>query len=55
MAKAPQLLRRCGLGLAEIAQQAGYRCASTFRVAFARQVGMSPGRYARSEDSADAS
>ncbi len=55
MVKAPQLLRRRDLGLAEIAQQVGYRCARTFSVAFARQVGMCPGRYARAEDPADAS
>ena len=50
MAKARQLLRRRDLGLAEIAEQVGYRSASTFSVAFARRVGMSPGRYARAED-----
>ena len=50
MAKAKQLLRRRELGLTEIAQRLGYRSASTFSVAFARRVGMSPGRYARTDE-----
>ena len=50
MAKAKQLLRRRELGITEIAQRLGYRSASTFSVAFARRVGMSPGRYARTDE-----
>ena len=50
MAKAKQMLRRRELDIAEIARQVGYRSASTFSVAFARRVGMSPGRYARTDE-----
>ena len=50
MAKARQLLRRRELAITEIAQQLGYRSASTFSVAFTRRVGMSPGRYARTDE-----
>lgn len=47
MALAKDLLRRNGLGVAEVAEQVGYRSASSFSVAFARHVGVPPARYAR--------
>ena len=33
--------------IARVAEQVGYSSASTFSVAFARQVGVPPARYAR--------
>jgi AraC-like DNA-binding protein len=47
MAIAKGLLRHPELGLAEVAERVGYTSASTFSIAFSRQVGMPPGRYAR--------
>ena len=47
MALAKDLLRRNGVGVAEVAEQVGYRSASSFSVAFARRVGLPPARYAR--------
>ena len=47
MALARDLLR-ARVGLAEVALRVGYSSQSTFSTAFARHVGQSPGRYARS-------
>lgn len=47
MAVARDLLRRSGLGIAEVAERVGYGSASTFSTAFSRHVGQPPGRYAR--------
>ncbi len=47
MALASQLLRRRELPIAEIAERVGYSSVSTFGVAFARHVGVPPGRFAR--------
>jgi AraC-like DNA-binding protein len=47
MALAKNLLRRDGLGLAEVAQRVGYASASTFSTAFSRHVGQPPSRFAR--------
>lgn len=47
MALAKDLLRRGGADIAEVAAQVGYSSASTFSVAFARHIGVAPGRYAR--------
>jgi transcriptional regulator, AraC family len=47
MALAKDLLRRNGLGVAEVAEKLGYRSASSFSVAFTRHVGVPPARYAR--------
>jgi AraC-like DNA-binding protein len=47
MAIAKDLLRRDACGITEVADRVGYSSASTFSVAFARHVGMPPGRYAR--------
>jgi AraC-like DNA-binding protein len=47
MAVARDLLRRHGLGIAEVAERVGYGSASTFSTAFSRHVGQPPGRYAR--------
>ena len=49
MALAQNLLRRRQGGIAEVAKRVGYGSASTFSVAFARHVGLSPGRFADSE------
>ena len=49
MALAKQLLRQHLLPMAGIAERVGYRSVSTFGVAFTRQVGVPPGRYARSD------
>lgn len=49
MALAQDLLRRRQGGIAEVARRVGYRSASTFSVAFARHVGMPPGRYAEGQ------
>ena len=46
MALAQNLLRRREGGIAEVARRVGYGSASTFSVAFARHVGMPPGRFA---------
>jgi AraC-like DNA-binding protein len=46
MAVAQDLLRRHGLGIAEVAERVGYASASTFSTAFSRRVGQPPGRYA---------
>jgi AraC-like DNA-binding protein len=48
MALARDLLRRRGLGVAEVAERIGYGSASTFSTAFSRHVGQPPARYARS-------
>jgi AraC-like DNA-binding protein len=47
MALAQDLLRRGAGSVAEVAERVGYSSASTFTVAFARHVGVAPGRYAR--------
>ena len=47
MALAKDLLRRQGIGIAEVAERVGYGSASTFSTAFSRHVGQPPGRYAR--------
>lgn len=44
---AKELLRGEGLPVAEVATRVGYGSTSTFSVAFVRQVGQSPVRYAR--------
>ncbi len=45
---AKDLLRREGLPVAQVAERVGYGSTSTFSVAFSRQVGLSPSRYAAS-------
>ncbi|MBJ7514856.1 MAG: AraC family transcriptional regulator [Stenotrophomonas sp.] len=47
MALAKRLLRARELSLEQVAERVGYSGAVTFSVAFARQMGMSPARYAR--------
>lgn len=47
MAVAKDLLRRDGVGLAEVAERVGYGSASAFSTAFSRHVGQPPSRYAR--------
>jgi len=47
MALAKDLLRRGAASIAEVAQGVGYSSASTFSVAFARHIGVAPGRYMR--------
>lgn len=47
LALAKNLLRKRETSVGEIARQVGYRSASAFSVAFTREVGMSPARYAR--------
>nr|WP_314257864.1 AraC family transcriptional regulator [uncultured Devosia sp.] len=47
LALAKDLLRKRDLNVSEIARQVGYRSASAFSVAFTRDVGLSPARYAR--------
>ena len=47
MAVARDLLRRCDLGLDEVAERVGYGSASTFSTALSRHVGQPPSRYAR--------
>lgn len=49
MALAKRLLLRRTLSLEQVAEHVGYATANTFGVAFARYVGMSPARYARSD------
>jgi AraC-like DNA-binding protein len=46
-ALATRLLRRHEHGIEQVVARVGYGSASTFSTAFARQVGMSPMRYAR--------
>jgi len=46
MARAKELLRSGAAAITEVAARVGYSSASTFSVAFARQVGMPPARYA---------
>lgn len=45
---AKALLREDRLPVAEVAERVGYGSASAFSLAFRRQVGQAPGRYARS-------
>ncbi len=47
MALARRLLHAHELGMYQVAERVGYRSASSFTVAFARHVGISPARYAR--------
>jgi AraC-like DNA-binding protein len=47
MALANDLLRRDKGNVAEVAERVGYSSASTFSVAFTRQVGRPPSDYAR--------
>lgn len=47
MALAKRLLRRRDVPIDTVAEQVGYGSASSFSTAFRRQVGESPGRYAR--------
>ncbi len=47
MALAKKLLRSKNVAIAAVAEQVGYRSASTFSTAFSRYVGQPPGRYAR--------
>ncbi|WP_172122663.1 AraC family transcriptional regulator [Devosia sp. 919] len=47
LALAKDLLRKREASVSEIARQVGYRSASAFSVAFMREVGVSPVRYAR--------
>jgi AraC-like DNA-binding protein len=54
MALAKDLLRRKECSVAEVAQRVGYSSASTFSVAFGRQVGVPPARYAREARGASA-
>jgi AraC-like DNA-binding protein len=49
MAVAKNLLRQSDIGIAEVAQRVGYSSASTFTVAFARHVGVTPTRYMREQ------
>jgi AraC-like DNA-binding protein len=46
LAVAKALLRRGDLAIDEVADQVGYRSASTFSTTFKREIGVSPGRYA---------
>jgi AraC-like DNA-binding protein len=52
MALAKRLLRGRELSLEQVAERVGYASAVTFGVAFARQVGMTPARFARGENNA---
>lgn len=47
MAIAKELLRGEGLTVAEVAERMGYGSTSTFSMAFSREVGEAPSRYAR--------
>ena len=49
MALAKNLLRHKDITVAEVADQVGYRSASTFSVAFTRHVGLPPSHYAREQ------
>jgi AraC-like DNA-binding protein len=51
MTLAKDLLRQERIGVAEVAERAGYRSASTFSVAFARHVGVPPILYSRQQRS----
>jgi transcriptional regulator GlxA family with amidase domain len=55
MALAKDLLHRQKSSVAEVAEKVGYRSASTFSVAFTRQVGLPPTHYARKRSDARAS
>lgn len=46
---AKDLLRRDELSVSEIAERVGYGSTSAFSIAFSRQVGRAPSRYARAE------
>ena len=48
IALAQNLLRASKASITEVAKRVGYGSASTFSVAFARHVGVPPGRYAES-------
>lgn len=52
MAIAKRLLRENELEITQIAERVGYSSASTFSVAFMRQVGTSPARYGRGNQAA---
>lgn len=52
MALAKRLLRGRELSLEQVAERVGYASAVTFGVAFARQVGTTPARFARGENNA---
>lgn len=52
LALAKDLLRKREASVGEIARQVGYRSASAFSVAFMRDVGVSPARYARDRPAA---
>ncbi|MGF7151844.1 AraC-like DNA-binding protein [Sphingomonas zeicaulis] len=54
LALAKDLLRRREASVGQIAMQVGYRSASAFSVAFTRDVGASPARYARESGGASA-
>jgi AraC-like DNA-binding protein len=47
MAMAKDLLRREGVGVAEVAERVGYGSASAFSTAFTRHVGLPPAQYGR--------
>jgi len=47
LALAKDLLRKREASIGQIARQVGYRSASAFSVAFTRDIGVSPARYAR--------
>jgi AraC-like DNA-binding protein len=47
MAIAKQLLKKRELAIADIAERVGYSSVSAFGVAFTRQIGVPPGRYAK--------
>lgn len=47
MALAKKLLRGRDVTVAEVAEQVGYGSASTFSVAFTRQVGTPPSHFAK--------
>lgn len=49
MALAKRLLCERELGMDDVAERVGYSSASTFSVAFARNTGMPPARYGRSQ------
>jgi AraC-like DNA-binding protein len=50
MAIAKRLLRENDLEITQIAERVGYSSASTFSVAFTRQVGTPPARYGRGSE-----
>jgi len=54
MALAKRLLRQREGSIAEVAERVGYSSVSTFGVAFARHVGMPPGRFVRESGEVDA-